>query len=181
MPEARNLALFHILVHNDYRILCTHEGLTSPGRDTPKGLTFMFWFFESPLLALWCIWFPELRRYDTQKKRCEAWVAADREAMRQVSVGIKELVIVFGFIACAFVWAGFLYDTVPELLAYPLFLLAGIPIRIIMIALLQGRIRRILREQLIEYGWRTCMACGYNLEGNESGRCSECGNATESR
>ncbi len=35
--------------------------------------------------------------------------------------------------------------------------------------------RRFLRERLNEMGVMTCMKCGYDLTGNESGVCPECG------
>ncbi len=37
------------------------------------------------------------------------------------------------------------------------------------------RFRYFLRERLNEMGVMTCMKCGYDLTGNESGVCPECG------
>lgn len=36
-------------------------------------------------------------------------------------------------------------------------------------------IRRRLRIQLVKKGIPICIPCGYNLTGNESGKCPECG------
>lgn len=36
-------------------------------------------------------------------------------------------------------------------------------------------IQRDLREQLVARGVPICLACGYDLRGNTSGRCPECG------
>ncbi|GJM26853.1 MAG: hypothetical protein DHS20C16_32680 [Phycisphaerae bacterium] len=41
-------------------------------------------------------------------------------------------------------------------------------------------VRRSLRRQLIALSEPTCLACGYDLTGNESGRCPECGFSTAS-
>ena len=40
-------------------------------------------------------------------------------------------------------------------------------------------IRRRLREQLAKKGIPVCIPCGYNLTGNESGVCPECGTAMQ--
>jgi predicted amidophosphoribosyltransferase len=37
------------------------------------------------------------------------------------------------------------------------------------------RIQRSLRQQLLTAGIPICIACGYDLTANESGRCPECG------
>jgi len=41
-------------------------------------------------------------------------------------------------------------------------------------------IRRRLRTQLTKKGIPICIPCGYNLTGNESGTCPECGTPTTS-
>jgi uncharacterized paraquat-inducible protein A len=41
--------------------------------------------------------------------------------------------------------------------------------------------RRCLRQWLNENGYPTCLKCGYNLTGNKSNRCPECGHATSPR
>jgi hypothetical protein len=47
----------------------------------------------------------------------------------------------------------------------------------LVIWLVRRRITRNLRQQLTERGLPTCMACGYDLTGNLSGVCPECGAA----
>lgn len=36
-------------------------------------------------------------------------------------------------------------------------------------------IRRSIRQALVDSGLPCCLSCGYDLTGNESGRCPECG------
>lgn len=45
----------------------------------------------------------------------------------------------------------------------------------VIIWLVRGRITRNLREELNNHSLPTCMPCGYNLTGNTSGTCPECG------
>jgi hypothetical protein len=42
-------------------------------------------------------------------------------------------------------------------------------------------VRRHLRKQLCEKGIPFCIECGYDLKGNESGRCPECGTPSQVR
>ncbi|UCC32452.1 MAG: hypothetical protein JSU86_09255 [Phycisphaerales bacterium] len=44
---------------------------------------------------------------------------------------------------------------------------------------LRIRMRGSVRRQLIQRGLPTCLACGYNLTGNVSGVCPECGREIE--
>ena len=46
---------------------------------------------------------------------------------------------------------------------------------VIIVWLLRRRITLNIRQELIQRGMPTCVACGYNLTGNQTGRCSECG------
>jgi hypothetical protein len=46
---------------------------------------------------------------------------------------------------------------------------------ILMSWFLRARVRRSLRQQLFERGVPICVVCGYDLTGNESGVCPECG------
>ena len=47
--------------------------------------------------------------------------------------------------------------------------------------LFKRKITRLLWRQLAEYGVPCCIACGYNLTGNVSGVCPECGTKIEAR
>jgi hypothetical protein len=46
--------------------------------------------------------------------------------------------------------------------------------------LLRGRVRRALRTELVRAGVPICIPCGYDLTGNVSGKCPECGTPIES-
>ncbi len=50
----------------------------------------------------------------------------------------------------------------------------SVPIELVATWLWRRRFRRFLRERLIVLGVPVCINCGYNLTGNESGKCPEC-------
>ncbi len=54
-------------------------------------------------------------------------------------------------------------------LVLPLFIVVAYPL------LWRRRAQRVLRERLVALGVDVCLKCGYDLTGNVSGRCPECG------
>ncbi|MHC4698780.1 MAG: hypothetical protein ACYTFA_18780, partial [Planctomycetota bacterium] len=61
-------------------------------------------------------------------------------------------------------------------LVFPLWLTTSALTLVCMLPVVQGPIRRWYRLRM---GW--CIFCGYNLTGNLSGRCPECGARVEKR
>ena len=90
------------------------------------------------------------------------------------------LVSALALMCCGVAWLGSILRLLPCAatviwlfpLVLPLLLLLSYPL------LWRRRARRQLRERLVTLGIAVCLKCGYNLKGNVSGRCPECGTLT---
>ena len=125
-------------------------------------------------------WFPDLGRADSASLRWEVWRAAYGPVAKsrsyfaiallvqiaaQVLVGIP----VARYLRAAGLSDGWVTWGVPVLLA----LIACL----VILWLVRRRITRNIRVELTKRGYPTCTPCGYNLTGNTSGVCPECGRA----
>ncbi|MFH1746771.1 MAG: hypothetical protein ABIG44_06965 [Planctomycetota bacterium] len=123
-------------------------------------------------------WFPELTRVDGESERRKLWLAAYEPVLKslvywliaggtqvaaQVAVGVPltRLWRSWGHYNWFVVWG---QSIILALLAC-----------VVIVWLVRRRITRNLRVKLTRHGHPTCLRCGYNLTGNVSGRCSECG------
>ena len=120
--------------------------------------------------------FPEIDRFPTPADAEQALKKA-MSHRRSWVIGLSFSIIIIYCLALALMFEFMDRNTVyytwlPPLmiLLIPLFymMLLGWPFR--------RHIQRSLREQLAESGIPVCIQCGYDLTGNESGMCPECGN-----
>ena len=113
--------------------------------------------------------FPELARFPDELTRREAW---HRASSFRVFTVVSELVLVMLIFVLAFTvsvpLAGFA--------AIGVWAVIGVPIRLLVT---RRRIHRRLREKLVGLGIPTCMRCCYDLTGDTSGTCPECGSKIE--
>jgi hypothetical protein len=123
--------------------------------------------------------FPELGRLSSTWERRKmlrraAQAASEGAAALLFTMSFLCLVVVFVYAASTLV--GVWFNKAPLLLAFLGLVLAtwskGLPGR-------RAAIRRHLRRYLNGMGLRTCLACGYDLTGNRSDTCPECGTAIE--
>ncbi len=116
------------------------------------------------------VW-PELTLFDP-KVRNGAWLKASRWTGRGWAEGA------LGAIVGLSVWSGWWLEDALEVSLYqdywhPVEIVVGI---VIVVPLFRRRrIALSLRRMLIERGEFICLQCGYNLTGNVTGSCSECG------
>jgi hypothetical protein len=123
-------------------------------------------------------WFPDLRRVDAGPARRQLWlsaygpvlgnrtywlIAGAVQVVAQIvlTVPLTQYARRAGFYGPAIGWG------LPVLVAA----LACV----VIIWLVRRWITRSLREELNRRGLPTCLACGYDLTGNVSGTCPECG------
>lgn len=124
---------------------------------------------------MWSLWFPELRHYPSVNDRRD--VMRRWEARRRLP---SQWLLLF---LAMFV--------VSPVLSYPLMVLAdryrligilvwlamvgsiGFAVRVIYFRIGGGRFRAFIRNDLLSQ--QICWRCGYDLTGNETGCCSECG------
>ncbi len=129
--------------------------------------------------------FPELTRFPDDASAEKAW--------QQAADDTKRLWLSFGLIVAAllifwFTVRGSLIQWVSPHVAIGWFsglcldVLVGSVVGVVGVVLaMRWRHRSVhksLRRQLNELAQPTCLACGYNLTGNESGKCPECGLGT---
>ncbi len=119
--------------------------------------------------------FPELERLPTKKAQREAWSTATRT----VGTSWRYWAAIAGIVAPSVVVQFSL-----RLLGIPMawrgmlrWLVVAVTVMGCWAVLLAFRktIRRILWRLLMDQGIPCCVQCGYNLEGNVSGICPECG------
>jgi hypothetical protein len=128
-------------------------------------------------------WFPDLKRLDTETERWQLWHAAYYPISRSPAYLGTAIVIQ----VAAQIILGVPADRYARSLGYYNGLIAGaIPLVIAIVAVLltlwvtRRLITRNLRRRLNERGLPTCIPCGYDLTGNVSGICPECGSAWNS-
>ena len=126
----------------------------------------------------WGRLYPELMRWGNVKERRRALNQAERDAFRDrwvtaicfwiigavVTVGQTRFTDVGGGPA----WVRFIGMFVPALITIALFFFAYLLWQ-------RQRVQTSLRRQLASMAGKVCIDCGYDLRGNVSGRCPECG------
>ena len=127
------------------------------------------------------VW-PELSRLES-KEREEAWLKATRsQVVRWPTVGfVVAAITLVWLIEGALLEVAFhvgnlelsRYREYSVSLSTFVILFVGVPL------FCRRRIAMDLRRQLIEKGEPICLQCGYDLTGNLTGSCSECGAAIE--
>ena len=124
-------------------------------------------------------WFPELELFDDPQQRREALSRARQMVFDQV--GRKPQYVTFLVTVIALL--GFLISLIclfgrPTMWAFALIPIVASGATVLAVQYIFRRpIRQHLRRQLNDAGVPVCMQCGYNLAGNTSGRCPECGTA----
>lgn len=132
-------------------------------------------------------WFPELEHFASRDDRIRAWAQAKSapppSAIKQL-LGLQYLNVAIPlFLGCGL---GILLMALADIclrewaIAYRppeiLFPIVGIAVVLTIVVLRKTtRIRRSLRIQLNESGFRICTECGYDLRGTDGSVCSECG------
>jgi Na+/melibiose symporter-like transporter len=123
--------------------------------------------------------FPELERLPTKKARREAWSIAKRT----VSTSWRYWAAIAGIVAPSAVLQFSLRRLgIPMAWRGPFRgLVVAITVILCWAILLAFRktIRRTLWRLLLDHGIPCCTSCGYDLTGNESGICPECGEPVE--
>ncbi len=112
-------------------------------------------------------WLPELERFEEPQKALQ-------------SVGWKHSRWLIVFYACMFAVLVALYEVllhshVPHWANSLAYLAMSIPSMFAAYAVSRQSIRRRLRRNLRSEGVYLCIPCGYDLTGNETGICPECG------
>ena len=127
-------------------------------------------------LTLWC--FPELGRVERGRDRRRLWSAAYSPVLNSrvywlialgTQVGAQVLlgIPISRYARHVGLYGGFV--------AYGLPVAYGVLAGFVTLWLVRRRITHYLRRELATRGLPTCLKCGYNLTGNVSGRCPECG------
>lgn len=120
-------------------------------------------------VRFWARWFPELLRFQSPE-------TALKGIGRYHRLGITVIYLaVFGSFLCLYFY--WLDDHVPQGIRPGLFGLGSVLSGFIAYLLLCQRIRKGLRRDLRVEGVMLCIPCGYDLTGNQSGVCPECGKA----
>ncbi|HPF38123.1 MAG TPA: hypothetical protein PK093_05730 [Phycisphaerae bacterium] len=124
---------------------------------------------------MWTLWFPELRHYPNAHERralIRRWEARRKPPSRRLLLFLAVFVATptmtiplfmldkrlhaFGL----FIWFAIVYSI-------------GFAVRVLFFQIGGRRFRAFIRNDLLSQ--RICWRCGYDLTGNETGRCSECG------
>ena len=122
------------------------------------------------MVRLWVKLLPQLARFETTHDR--------KMAHRQA---VKDVRLPHWYLACLVVLltTRFVYLLVPlneaEVVVEEVFAIAVTCCVVMLPWAFRHRARRSLRIQLRERGEPICISCGYNLTGNVSGTCPECG------
>jgi hypothetical protein len=125
-----------------------------------------------------CAWFAELKRIDLAPCRREVWRSAYGALLRSPT---------YYLIALATQLLGQFAITVPltrltrgqgidgPLVDWALPLSVAVLACVVIVWLVRRAASRNIRRALNRRGLPTCVSCGYDLTGNESGCCPECG------
>lgn len=123
-------------------------------------------------------WFPELSRAGPRPKRLELWRAAYHPVLKSPTYWLIALgTQLAGQLLCGFLgsqavrqfgsYGGLFRWTPPAFGAFAASILT--------LWFVRKRINRNVRRELNRRGMPTCLGCGYDLTGNVSGVCPECG------
>ena len=117
--------------------------------------------------------FPELARFDNRGQKVEAWDNAIRGMYRRWRfwVVLAAIAVVYVIVIVEIV------DRLGPALIRWSWVLSFIPF-LIAASLFRRSIQASLRRQLLAMGKPICLKCGYDLTGNTSGICPECGELT---
>ena len=119
--------------------------------------------------------FPELRRLETDSQRRVAFTDAKSRLESlplYVSIGIG-VVLLFGAVIFSLPWLGVPMELRGRIRLAGLIVVFLCPWWLLFV--LRRRMRRLLRESLVKVRIPICIHCGYDLTGNTTGVCPECG------
>ncbi len=135
---------------------------------------------SEPLPIGWRHLYPELIRWGIDGQRRRALKPGHRDAFRQ-RWGTATCFWIIGVAVIKSVIDGADYISGSALVRAILMPVVGCTtFAVVFIAYRlwqRQRVRTSLRRQLVSIGRLVCIHCGYNLTGNVSGRCPECGEA----
>lgn len=124
-------------------------------------------------------WFPELYLLDSFSAKRSLW----NEAHKPVAKDPLFWITVFGFMAGSLACVSFIASPVARWTQtsrqWVEFWGVGSAVlgtTYLSLWIVREKIRRNLRKGLIARGYWLCLSCGYDLTGNVSGCCTECGN-----
>ena len=127
-------------------------------------------------------WPPELERFPTTKDAKEATRAFSKQQIRTLSfwIGPIGFTILAGLVVTMMLvwmrrWIPLPQSWFGLIVGGAIGVTGGLATRWYS----RHRYRRVLRERLNALGVPICMTCGYDLTGNESGVCPECGQPFE--
>jgi predicted RNA-binding Zn-ribbon protein involved in translation (DUF1610 family) len=118
---------------------------------------------------------PELALFATRAEANAAFRAGTREALQRAGVPIGTIVV---SLVTGYVWYRASQSSLTFWPRLALNSAAGAMMALTAgLSLLRVRphVRRLLRQQLVERAVQVCLSCGYDLTGNMSGACPECG------
>jgi hypothetical protein len=125
-----------------------------------------------------CSWFPDLKRVESVSERFEIWRAAYEPVLKSRSyLGIALVTQVIGQVVVTVPVARVARSrgAAGPLAEWVIPVLVALLACVVIVWLVRRRITRNVRRELHDRGLPTCVACGYDLTGNVSGRCPECG------
>ncbi len=123
-------------------------------------------------MRLWRRWLPELGLFEPGDRQRRAL----RRAVANWQTNLCTLALAAGFLLNTFYLLPLLcsHYGLPTGIVYTINILASSLIALSGIWLTRSRIRRRLRQELINDGFTICGLCGYDLRGSAD-RCPECG------
>ena len=126
------------------------------------------------------VMYPELLRFPDWVTAKQAYLQARRQLGANSWFGMRcRVVLVVGLFLAVSIIKMPEQVGVPFILRWVLAVLIPLFLVKALFWLFRKSIRRSIREQLTGMGIPCCVHCGYNLEGNVSGVCPECGCATK--
>lgn len=128
----------------------------------------------------WRSKFPELDRFTSTEDEQVAWARASRLAFQPVDFVILSIILfvpAFGVFLWRSGWGQISYVMITATIIAEIG--AGLFATLVVPLVSRGVMRRSLRRSLNGCGIPTCIGCGYDLTGNMSGTCPECGRRPE--